>query len=131
MLQPINRLKKVRDFNLVMKQGRWVKGLLFDVKIVDLRVLKTEFVPKRVTEDWFRKQLKLAFVVGVKIDKRAVIRNRLKRQIRECVRLLIKDKQIKTGYYVLVVAKKDIKKSLFVEIQKEVESVFRRAGILC
>jgi ribonuclease P protein component len=74
--------------------------------------------------------LKIAFTVGLKIDKRAVVRNRLKRQIREVVRLLIKDKKIKTGYYALFVARVGIKEKEYSDMQKEILELLHRAKVM-
>ena len=52
------------------------------------------------------KKTKVAFVVSTKIDKRAVIRNRVARRLREAFRALLPD--IKNGYLVLIIAKKNI-----------------------
>lgn len=130
MLQPQNRLKKVRDFNLLMKNGKWINGQFLDVKILSLKHLPDKKLPKRVGRQEFITQLKIAFTVGVKIDKRAVVRNRLRRQIREAVRLLIKEKKIPSGYYVLFVARAGIRSKEYAEISKEIRELLLKAGLL-
>jgi ribonuclease P protein component len=130
MLKPENRLKKVRDFNVLIKQGRWANGQLLDLKFLELDRLKKESLPKAVVEGVFKKQLKVAFTVGVKLDKRAVVRNKIKRRLREVVRLLIKEGKIKKGYYGLFVAKKTIKEKDYVEIEREVVILFEKARML-
>jgi ribonuclease P protein component len=130
MLKPVNRLKKVRDFNVLMKYGRWINGQFLDLKTLDLHKIKQELLPKRVVEEWFRKQLKIAFTVGLKIDKRAVVRNRLKRQMREVVRLLIKENKVKEGYYVLFVARAGIKEKEYEEIEQEVVFLLQKARLI-
>jgi ribonuclease P protein component len=130
MLKLENRLKKVRDFNLLIKQGRWINGQFVDLKLLDLQSIAKKALPKRVVEDVFRHQLKVAFSVGVKIDKRAVVRNRLRRQLREVVRLLIKENKIKIGYYLLFVVKSGIKEKEYSAIVQEVQSLLKKARIL-
>lgn len=129
MLQSDNRLKKVRDFNLLMKYGRWANGRLLDLKYLELAKNKDYFPPKE-DPDKFVGQLKIAFTVGLKIDKRAVVRNRIRRQMREVVRLLLKDKRLKPGYYLLFVAKKEILGKEYTEISKEMNFLQQKAGIL-
>lgn len=94
MLQQDNRLRKLRDFNLVMKHGQWVSGQFLDVKALELAKNQNYF-PKKEDPESFKKQLKLAIAAGLKVHKSAVKRNRVRRQIREVLRLLIKDGAIK------------------------------------
>ncbi len=129
MLTENYRLKKVRDFNLLMERGRWLSGLLFTVKWLEL-AKNSGYFPKKVDPNEFATQLRLAFVVGVKVSKSAVKRNRLKRQMREVVRLMIKDGRLKIGYYVMIVAKNEALGKEYSEISKEIEGLLGKAGIL-
>lgn len=129
MLQPENRLTKVRDFNLIIKYGRWVNGAFLDLKYLNLGKTKHYF-PKKEDPDKFKNQLKLAFTVGLKISKSAVKRNRVKRQLREAVRLLIKANQLQTGHYLLFVAKKGILEKNYAEISEEMTLLLKKAKIL-
>jgi ribonuclease P protein component len=129
MLKPDNRLAKVRDFNLVIKHGQWVGGGLMTLKVLKLAEIR-QYFPKKEAVDKFQNQLRLAFSVGLKVDKRAVVRNRAKRQLREVIRLIIKDGRLKTGYYLMFVAKPTIKDKNYAEISQEVELLLRRASVL-
>lgn len=129
MLQPVNRLKKVRDFNLLIKYGRWINGSCFDLKYVKLNKI-LDYFPKKEDPDKFKKQLKLAIVVSVKISKSAVTRNRLKRQMRESVRLLIKEGKLGVGYYVMVMAKKGSLQRDYSQVSQEIELLFKKSKIL-
>jgi ribonuclease P protein component len=129
MLQPENRLKKVRDFNLLMKYGHWLNGRFLDIKYVKLAKI-IDFSPKNEEPGKFTRQLKLAFTVGLKIDKRAVVRNRLRRQMREVVRLLIKANKLQSGYYVILVAKKEILKAEYLDIKMDIETLLAQAMIM-
>lgn len=104
MLQDENRLTKVRDFNLLMAKGGWFNSVNFSLRALDLEKNQNVFPPKEDKET-FAKQLRVGFTVGLKLSKSAVKRNRVKRQMREVVRLLIKEGKIKPGYYFLFVAK--------------------------
>lgn len=130
MLPSENRLAKVRDFNLVMKLGRWVNGSFLDIKVLELAKNKTYF-PVKEDPIIFEKQLLIAFTVGLKVSKKAVERNRLKRQVREVVRLHLKDKKLKSGYYLLFVARPAIKGKEMAEISQEVNLLLDRAKLLC
>lgn len=129
MLQQENRLRKLRDFNLVMKHGQWVNGRFLDIKVLELAKNQAYF-PKKEDPDSFKTQLKLAIAAGLKVHKSAVKRNRVRRQIREVLRLLLKDGQIKNGYYILVVAKKDTLDKDYAEISAEVKVLLSRAKVL-
>lgn len=129
MLQQENRLTKVRDFNLVLKYGRWTNGQFLDLKRLRLAEI-LNYLPKKEDPDKFKAQLRLAVTVGLKASKSAVKRNRLKRKIREVLRLLIKDQKLKAGHYLMFVAKKDALDKNYAEISKEVELLLKKAGVL-
>ncbi len=124
-----NHLTKVRDFNLVLKRGFWVNGTLMSLKVLDL-AKNTAYFPSTEDVDKFQKQLKLAINVGLKVSKKAVLRNRAKRQVREVVRLLMKDDLIKSGYYLFFDAKTTIKDKDYAEISQEVKLLLQRAKVL-
>lgn len=128
MLQSQNRLTKVRDFNLIMKYGRWANGLFLDLKYVGLAKIQSYF-PKKEEPDKFKKQLKLAITVGLKVSKSAVKRNRVKRQIRESLRLLLKDGRVSNGHYLLFVARKNILEKNYAEISEEVRLLLKRSNV--
>lgn len=129
MLPKENRLAKIRDFNLVIKHGRWANGAFLDIKYVELAKIQTYF-PKKIDFESFKKQLRLAFSVGLKVSKSAVKRNRVRRQMREVVRLLIKEGKIKEGYYVLFTAKPDVLTKDFAEISQEMNLLLNKAKII-
>jgi len=131
-----NRLKKVKDFELVNKYGRWTSGVLMSIKVLKLTSVRKENLPKiikngdeKVLNKW-QNQLKLAVAVGLKFHKSAVKRNRMKRQIREVVRLLIKDNKFVNGYYVLIQPKKECLEQDYAKISKELELLFKKSKIL-
>jgi len=129
MLQKENRLAKIRDFNLLMKHGQWVNGRFLDLKVLELAKIK-DYFPKKEDPDKFIKQLKLAVSVGLKVDKRAVKRNRVKRQAGEVLRLLLKEERLKNGYYILVVARKAVLETDYAEIGEELKLLLTKAKVL-
>ena len=129
MLQKENRLAKKRDFNLLLKRGIWVKSRDLALKVLSLAENKNYF-PKNEDFNKFEKQLKIAFSVGLKISKNATVRNRLKRQLREVVRLLIQSNQVNNGFYVLVVPDPNYKDKNYAEISKEIKLLFDKAKLL-
>lgn len=124
MLKPENRLRKMKDFDILFKEGRFVGGQFITLKIWKI---ETDKYPRRKYEEG---ELRIGFVVGLKISKKAVERNRIKRQMREIVRLLLKDDRIKTGYHMAIVTKSAVLGHDYKEIEADILSVLKRAGVL-
>jgi len=126
-----NHLTKVRDFNLILKYGYWINSQFLSLKVLDLAKNEAYFPPKEDSDN-FKKQLKLAINVGLKVSKKAVVRNRFKRQITEVLREIMSGKEtglIKNGYYLFFVAKPNIKDKIFAEISEEVKLLLKRAKV--
>lgn len=71
---------------------------------------------------------KVAVVVGTKIDKRAVVRNRLKRRTREAIRSLIP--RLLPGFDVVAFPRLPVADIPFVELKKIFEELFKKAQLL-
>jgi len=88
MLPGINRLKKKKDFEYVFKQGRGLKEGFLSLKFVKNGLKETRF----------------GFVVGQKVSHKAVVRNKVKRRLREFIRVNLGD--IKKGFDAAIIAGK-------------------------
>lgn len=130
MLPAVHRLKKVRDFNLLMQYGRYAKSGELTIRYLGLEHLPQETLPKNMMPETFRKQLKCAFSVGLKVSKKAVERNRLRRRLREIVRRLVQDKALRTGAYVLFVGSKPLLKAPSTELAAMVHGALRQARLM-
>jgi len=124
MLPTKYRLVKMKDFEILMKEGRFVNGNFLNAKI--WKIEPDKYPRRKYTVD----DLHIGFAVGLGVSKKAVVRNRVKRQLREIVRLLLKDEKIKHGYHVLVMAKKEIVGKEYNEIKTETEILLKRCGLL-
>jgi len=124
MLLKENRLKKMKDFDILFKEGRFVNDELVNMKIWRIEPDK---YPKR---DYKIEDLKIGFVVSTKIVKSAVKRNRLKRQMREVVRLLLKADKLKVGFHIIIMAKVNIVGKNYSEIESSVVNVLNKGGVL-
>ncbi len=124
MLPRENRLRKMKEWEILFQEGRFVAGKLVNLKIWEVNPAK---YPKR---DFSTGDLKIGFAVGLKISKSAVKRNRVKRQMREVVRLLLKENKLKQGFFVGVLAKSEIVGSEYGEIEKDIKGVLVKARIL-
>ena len=124
MLPKENRLKHDRDFITLFAEGRFVLGSLVNAQIWKIDPAK---YPRR---NYSPNDLKIGFVVSKKLSKSAVKRNRVKRQMREAVRLILQKNNLKTGYLLLILAKNEILEQDFTEIQKSMEQILRRVSLL-
>jgi ribonuclease P protein component len=108
-----HRLLLNKEFERTKKVGRRQTGPFFGV------VTAEQDQPR---------DTKFGFVISRKIDKKATVRNRLKRLLCEAVgRLLPK---IKSGYDVLFLAKRPLVRKDLGEIEKEVERMFRKVRLI-
>lgn len=112
MLPKKNRLRKEKDFERVFKQG---KG--FKESFLALKIIENERVESRI-----------GFVVPKKHFKKAVLRNKLKRQLREQIRKRVLG--IKGGYDVVILAREGLEKIGFQEMDKVVEKLLSKANLL-
>lgn len=111
MLLKDNRLKKRKDFEKVLNQGRNLrKDFLF------LKVINNDLDSNR-----------FGFIVSKKVSKKAVERNLIKRRLREIVRLSPLDNREKIDG--VFIASPLIKEKTFQEIKEEVNSLLEEAKI--
>ena len=124
MLPRKNRLRKMKDFEILFKEGRFVADNLVNIKI-------WKFVPEKYPRRKYTvEDLLIGVVVGVKVHKSAVKRNKIKRQMREVVRLLLKENKIKSGYMMSVMAKPNIIDNDYSKIEKSILSVLKKAKVI-
>ena len=119
-----NRLKKKRDIEIVFENGRFCGGAICTAKI--WKVDPQKFPKRGYSVD----ELKFAVVVGKKVSTSAVKRNRLKRQMREVVRLLLKEGKLRVGFYVVLMAKPQMFGKEYGEIEKDMMMVLKKVKIL-
>lgn len=124
MLSQEYRLKRMKDFEILFKEGGFVPGSLVNAKVWKIEPAK---YPKR---GYSAEDLKIGFVASVKHEKKAVGRNRAKRQMREVVRLLLKDGRIKTGYMIAFLSTPKLFVAEYLDISKDIESILRKARLL-
>jgi len=112
MLPKLNRLKKKKDFGQVFKTGKGLKeGFLI------FQMAKNNF-----------KNSRFGFVVGKNVSKKATIRNKIKRRLRELVR--IKIRKIKNGIDGVFIVRPGLETKDFWEIGESMNRIFKRAKIL-
>jgi len=112
MLPKENRLKKKKDFEKLFKEGK-----SFSEKFLVLKINKNNLNNNR-----------FGFIVSKKISKKAVARNKIKRQLREIVRKEINNYQ--KGFDVAVIALPGIESKNFEEMSQALERILKKIKIL-
>ena len=108
MLKKQNQLTKDKEFDNVFKNGK----SSYD-KVIGVKVIANNLNDSRV-----------GILVSTKISKKAVERNRLKRQIREVIKLDLE--AIKPGYDFIVITLAPILGKTSQEITKSIHNHFKK-----
>lgn len=114
MLQKVNRLAKKKDFDRVLRFGQGVV-----LRDLGLKLIKNDLPITR-----------FGFIVSNKIAKRANKRNKLKRRLRDIIRLKIKENKLKNSLDVVVIARIGVLDRTFPELKEELESGLNKLRIL-
>ncbi len=118
------RLTHDRDFTTLFKEGVMIHGDHVSLKIWN--IIPEKFPRRAYTKDLLR----IACVVGVKIDKRAVVRNKVKRQLREIVRPLLVEQKIRPGFLLAIIAKPKAVNEDFKILTESVQRTLSKARLL-
>lgn len=129
----------------VLKRGKFVRGVMANLKVLHRADPPagggvemeggvgngglgsvSEFSTRSNKND----DTRVAVVVSTKVFKRAVDRNRAKRLVRESMRLLLKAGKIKAGYDLVFLVQSGIAGTKQQEVQRGVEAVLLKAGLL-
>lgn len=112
MLPKQNRLRKKKDFEKVLREGRWVKnGFLF---------LKWNFNNSKVS--------RFGFVVSKKISKKSTLRNKIKRRFREIIKQKLPE--IKKGIDVVFISRTGLEKKGFQQLEETIRKILIKSRIL-
>lgn len=112
MLSGRNRLKKNKDFEKVLKEG---KG--FKEDFLYLKVKKNNL-----------KSSRFGFVVSKKFSKKATIRNKIKRRLSELVRTKLP--RIKKGIDIVIIIIPGLEINNFWELEEIINKLFEKAKIV-
>jgi len=112
MLAKPYRLTKEKDFQKIFKSGKSLFSTILRLKVLPNSLSLSRF----------------AIVVSGKVSKKAIIRNRLKRQISEVIRLNLNS--IKKGYDIVVIVKPDMIGKSYEEIEKTVKISLAKLGLI-
>ena len=112
MLSQKNRLVKEKDFQKIFKKGKGVKE-------------------GPLTFKWLlnnRKVIRFAFVVSRKVSKRAVVRNSIKRSLREKTRLMLSS--LRGGVEAVVIANPGAEKKKRESLGEDLIKIFKKTKII-
>lgn len=112
MLPKQYRLCQEKDFKKI-----WEKGRSFYTKILGVKLLKNNLPFSR-----------FGIIVGLKISKKTTVRNKIKRQIREILRLNLPN--ISPGYDLIITALPTIVGKKYQTIEKDILSAFKNLKLL-
>ena len=111
MLSKLNRLRKDRDIQRVFKAGRGHREDFIFLKLIENGLKESRF----------------AFVVGQKVAKKAVIRNKIKRRLRELAGASLP--AIRPGLDIVMVAQKGLEVKNFKELAEIMDKLFKKAKL--
>jgi len=111
MLAYLNRLSKQKDFEAVFKNG----GLQQN------RYLALRFAPNGLAF------CRLAVVTSARVDKKAVVRNKIRRRLMEILKPELT--KIKAGQDIVLIVKNPIVVLGFQEINQQAKELFKRAKL--
>ncbi|MDI6603003.1 MAG: ribonuclease P protein component [Patescibacteria group bacterium] len=111
MLPKVNRLKKKKDIERVFKNGKGFKE--------DFLILKT------IKNDL--KDSRFAFIVSQKVSKKATVRNKIRRRLRELVRR--HPPTTRSGMDIVLVAVPGLEEKDFWEVEETINKLFAKAKI--
>jgi ribonuclease P protein component len=111
MLPKTHRLRQEKDIKALFARGKSV----FDI-VLGLKFRKNNLPVSR-----------FAVAVGVKISKKAVVRNRLRRRLRAILEKHFVD--FRPGFDVIILVKEGATKRTFVELEKTLLSLLDKSGV--
>ncbi|HEY9877563.1 MAG TPA: ribonuclease P protein component [Leptolyngbyaceae cyanobacterium] len=117
------RLKHPRDFSAVYRQGQKAVSQHLVLRVLTLSGPSPQpAVPAHTTSSQF------GISISQKVSKRAVIRNRIKRQIRSAIRALLP--QVKPGLQIVVVVRPGAPVCEYGEFLRELEQLFTKLEVI-
>lgn len=111
MLPKKFRLTKKKDFEKIFRKGECLTEKIFVLKAAENGLDYSRF----------------GFIVSLKVSKKATVRNRIRRQIQESIRMNIGG--IKNGFDIIILAKPIIKNKPYKEISSIIKSALKKRGL--
>ncbi|CAN5848655.1 hypothetical protein BH23CYA1_BH23CYA1_20860 [soil metagenome] len=125
-----NRLKSSRDFGRVHRRGARAATHHLAARALKPKMLPTERASdNRISADGQPSALVSSFGISIsrKVSKRAVVRNRIKRQIRAVLQRFLPD--VAPGWQVVIVVRSAAVECEFDDFLRELEYLLKKLGI--
>lgn len=123
MIPRRNRLRHMKDFDLLFSQGLFLRGAF-----VGLRFLRID-VDQYPRFSELHSSL-IGFVVSKKVEKGAVKRNLIKRRLRSCVLTYLPFSSVAPGFLIAVTAFPQARHATYQELCQDVARLFQKAGLV-
>ena len=129
-LPQANRLKKRRDFQTVYRQGIRRSGRYLTLRGVRLCTSAVETPTLKLSKSSEPGKLptRIGISISQKVSKKAVVRNRIKRQIRAIIRQLLP--RISPGWKLVVVVQPGASQCEYAQILGELEQLLVQAEVI-
>ncbi|NJN59751.1 MAG: ribonuclease P protein component [Leptolyngbyaceae cyanobacterium SL_5_9] len=132
-LPKVHRLRHRRDFSAVYRLGRRHSTLHLTLVALKLRSPKAacedQTIPmseKLLSEEVFFTQIGIS--ISQKVSKRAVVRNRIKRQIRSAMQQLLP--QIPPGWKIVIVVKPTATQCDYEQFLQELKQLLKKSEVV-
>ncbi len=112
MLPRKYKLKKDNDFKRIFNNGKYRQE-----DFIKIKFLKNDSDISR-----------FAFIVGLKVSKKAVLRNKIKRRLEEVIHSVFD--QIKSGFDIIVFIDKIIIEKKYTEIEESLINLLKKSKII-
>jgi len=112
MLPRNYKLKKKNDFKGVFEKGRYFQG-----KFIKIKFLKNDLESSR-----------FGLMVGLKVSKKAVERNKIKRWLEESIQSNLE--KIKNGFDVIIMVNPEILERKYQEVKEELINLLEESNLI-
>ncbi|MGB3135532.1 MAG: ribonuclease P protein component [Nodosilinea sp.] len=122
MLPKHNRLRRSRQFSKVYRLGRKAVSAHLIVRVWTLTTSRRDPQPDQALGPC------IGIVVSQKVHKRAVVRNRIKRQVRAALRTLLT--QLSPSLWIVINLRPEATQCEYGEYLRELEQLFNKLEVL-
>ncbi len=112
MLPLDNRIRKKKEFDKIFKEG-----IVSQSDSIIIKILKND-----------QKKTRFGFIVSKKVSPKATERNKIKRILREQIRIRLPE--IKKGFDMVIISKKEALEKNSKEIGREMEKMLVKSKVL-
>ncbi|MEO0406646.1 MAG: ribonuclease P protein component [Cyanobacteria bacterium P01_A01_bin.135] len=119
------RLKRRQDFGQLYRRGKRISAKYFTVRVLAVDHLQGSPNKDCPKEDW---PSKVGVAVSLKVSKRAVVRNRIRRQVKAAMRQLTP--RLTDGWLILITARAPAVECDYWQFLRELEELLTRAKVI-